>query len=619
MSLNHQSRFSLFLWSVLVLGGCVGLSTYRDTTASSSDQGGGSAVIQLPVAEGRELMCTQGAHGSHSHQSESTQYDIDLDTSNSVDEEVFSPVSGKAYVHRESATSGFGYHVNIELSDGTYVVIGHMDDIFLTDGQEVAEGTIMGYEGCTGNCSGDHIHIGLHEGDASLTADNGVSIPAVYWTADASEYGSAQTITSEEFVCGIRSEGDAQDGHFYESELAVNLWHPDGTLIKTPDNARVYVLEDGNTRWIENESTFWGLGYDFADVTLVSDEELSCYGKGSDMSGEVSIDAGFDVEGDLWLILGSASDPDRYRVHVRGDGWEHVMASWGLDYGLSNWPDTYGDSASYMTDWPPSASYMGLRDGTIVKEEDASDVWVISGGYALPVQSWDVYLLMSYFPRSILTVEDGIVGELHLLGNCATDQMCIDFTAVTSCGGGMDISGGPGVGGDSDWNPNNEEEHQEEEQDDAPVEEEEEVETAVSVLTVEVDYPANYPELTLTVQPIFAVSSLGDYWSASVEVTSDDEVSWSEEGDYSGLLGVRFNVNVDSDGDGTADDWYCYGHYSSAFLEYGVAVEITLDADSWDENDLVMWSPGESSDTSLGCSALLWFGSTSSIVDGHID
>jgi hypothetical protein len=140
----------------------------------------------------------------------------------------------------------------------------------------------------------------------------------------------------------------------------------------------------------------------------------------------------------------------------------------------------------------------------------------------------------------------------------------------------------------------------------------------VSTLTIEVDYPANYPGLTLTVQPIFNPSDLGDSWWASPSVTDDDEVNWSDTGDYSGLLGARFNVNVDSDGDGVNDDWYCYGHYSTAFLEYGVSVDIMLDSDSWDENDLVTWSPGSESDTSLGCSALLWLGSTSSISEGAV-
>lgn len=614
------------------------IASYDDL--NSQNQGGGGLVLELPFGSGVEKMCTQGVGGTHSHSDTSTYYDLDLDTSNDVDEEIFAPISGIARVHMESASSGFGYHVNIDLGDGTYVVEGHFDDIFVQDGDEVTVGSLLGYEGCTGNCTGDHVHIGLHEGDAGETADNGTSIPADYRAANQSDGTGVTTIASEDFACGIRSEGDPQDGDTYESQLAINLWHPDGTLVKTPDNVRVYVLESGETRWIENEETFWGLKYDFDDVTLVSQSELDCYGEGSDIAGETLVDAAFDTEGELWLIVGDSSDPDRYRARVRGTGWEDVMASWGLDYDQSNWPDTYGDTSSYMANWPPSASYVGMRDGTIVKESDASDVYIISGGFALPVKTWDVYLLMNHYSRDILTVDDGIVGELHLVGSCASDQMCLDTEAVTTCGGGLELSDSPGEGGEqgtdneadtgTDEEPQDEEEEEAEEEEEQEVEEEEEQEEKQEeeqeadeemggiTLRIDVDYPADYPELTLTVQPIFAESSLGDYWLASESVSETDEVSWSDTGDYSGLLGVRFNVNVDTDGDDVEDDWYCYGHYTTAFLEYGVAVDITLDTDSWDENDLVTWSPGGESDTHLGCSALLWFGSTSSITEGAV-
>lgn len=591
-----------------------------------SDQGGGGLVIQLPLSKGSESQCTQGAYGAHSHNLPYTLLDIDLDTSNDADEEVYAPVAGVVRVHKESATSGFGYHVNIDRGDGTYVVIAHLFDIFVTDGQEVAEGTLIGYEGCTGECTGDHIHIGLHAGDAGETADQGESIPTTYSAADASEQDGITTIESEEFICGIRSEGDPSDGHFYESGLAVSLWHPDGALVKTPDNARVYLLEGGDLRWIENEDAFWSRNWSFDEVVRISDEELDCYGEGSDIAGTGFVDAIFDTEEELWLLVGMSDDSNRYRAPVRGTGWEAVMSSWGLAYNQSNWPDTHGDQSGYLTNWPPVEEYVGLRDGTLVKEEDASDVYAIANGYALPIETWNVYLLMNLFHRSILVVEDGVVGELHQVGSCATGQMCLDAVAVTTCGGGLDImDGSSGSGGESwqddeeedGWSDSGEEEEEEETEEGVEGEEEEQTDDT-STLSIEVNYPADEPELTLTVQPIFSVLNLGDYWSASESVNEGDEVSWSDTADYTGLLGVRFNVNVDTDGDGSEDDWYCYGHYTTAFLEYGVAVDIKLDEDIWDEDDLVTWSPGSESQTELGCSALLWFGSTSMIAEGYV-
>jgi hypothetical protein len=612
--------------ALFILTGC-SFGMVRNSDPVLSEQGGSGIILEFPLKRGYNALCTQGAYGIHSHSTTSTLYDLDLDTDNYADEEVFASISGTVYVHMESASSGFGYHVNIDLGNGYYVCIAHLSAIFVSDGEEVTVGQLLGYEGKTGDSSGDHVHIGLHQGDASLPAQYGVSVPATYRVSNQSEGSGLVTLGSEEFQCGLRSAGDDRDGDTYQSDLAINLWHPNGALVKTPDNPRVYLLEEGNARWIENESTFWGLEYDFQDVTLISESELSCYGEGSVLAGEAFIDAAFDTEEDLWLIVGDASDPDRYRSRVRGTGWEHVMASWGLSYGLDHFPDSYGDTSSYMASWPPTSTYVGLRDGTIVKESDASDVYVVSDGFALPVKTWDVYLLMNHYTREILLTDDGMVGELHQVGNCSTDQMCLDVDAVTTCGGGMDLVDGGSTGGDGehivevpeeeeDSDPPMDTGEPQEQEDPAPDEEEET--STISTLSVDADYPAEFPLLTLTVQTIFNPSDLGDGWTDSVSETDADEVYWSQTGDFSSLLGVRINVDVDQEGDGRYDDWYCYGHYATAFLEYGVSVEVTLDGDVWDENDLVTWSPGEESDTHLGCSALLWFGSTSTITEGAV-
>ncbi len=121
---------------------------------TSTDQGGGEPGLQLPFARGVEKICTQGPGGSRSHSSASTRYDIDLDTDNNSQEPLYAPVSGTARVHTESASSGFGYHVSIDLGDGTYVVIGHCSVIFVSDGDEVVAGQLLAYEGNTGNSTG---------------------------------------------------------------------------------------------------------------------------------------------------------------------------------------------------------------------------------------------------------------------------------------------------------------------------------------------------------------------------------------------------------------------------------------------------------------------------------
>jgi hypothetical protein len=461
-------RLMRLFWICLVslsfffmLSGCDG-SDVISMPASVGDAGGGATrVLELPLALGSEHLCVQGAGGSYSHQGRSTRYDLDLDTSNVADEEVYAPAGGVIHVHDDSATSGFGYHVNIDLGDGTYVVIAHLSEIFVSDGDEVAAGQLIAYEGMTGYAQGDHIHLGLHRGDPSQDAAMGESVPVSYRVVDQTVRDGVQMIQSEDFDCGLRSAGDARDGHFYQSQLMVPMWHPDGTLVKTPDNARVYLLEDGRTRWIENESTFWAHNYAFSEVVLVSDEELACYGEGQDLNRSYAVDAFFDTEEQLWLVLGAEDSSARVRYRVRGLGWEQVMASWGLEYDTSNWPPTLGDTHIYMLNWEPLSTYIGLRDGTLVSEVDAPDLFVVSGQYALPVQNWAVYLMEGFFDREVLQVPDGMVGELHRVGDCAADYLCVDLPAITTCGGGLDLSDGES-GGDP-W-----EDPEDEPQDDDP-------------------------------------------------------------------------------------------------------------------------------------------------------
>ncbi len=46
----------------------------------------------------------------------------------------------------------------------------------------------------------------------------------------------------------------------------------DGTLIKTADDSRVYVISNGQRRWLANEQTFNQLGYKWSDVITVSEK-----------------------------------------------------------------------------------------------------------------------------------------------------------------------------------------------------------------------------------------------------------------------------------------------------------------------------------------------------------
>ncbi len=450
-----RSFISLFVFLCSFLAGCEydpcdplkGGSYYCDWRTSASDEQGASDLyaIQLPFAAGDVRRCTQGAGGSYSHTGTSTKHDVDLDTLNTEQEEIYAPVAGIAQVHTESATTNFGYHLNIGLGDGSYVVVAHLDEIFIEDGAEVTAGQLIGYEGCTGACTGDHVHVGRHEGEAELPAQSGTSVEVAYYTRDTSDATAELTeVSGEDFVCDVSS------GHVYESALPVTSWHPSGSLVKVPNNPNVYLVDGGQARHIEDETVFWSHGYDFADMALISDEELDCLGEGAPVDEEGVVDAGYMEEtGEKWLVVSTNGGEDSFRQRVGNTAWEQVFASWGLVYDSDNPPAVYEENDPFFTDYPERSGNAPFRDGTVVKESSQSDVYVISDGVALPVDDWATYLLLGFEAREIVTVDSGEVSQvMDRVGDCASDVWCLDAEAVTTCGGGLELGSGENGGTD---------------------------------------------------------------------------------------------------------------------------------------------------------------------------
>jgi hypothetical protein len=57
----------------------------------------------------------------------------------------------------------------------------------------------------------------------------------------------------------------------------------DGTLIKLAADSKVYVISNGQRRWLANESTFNQLGYNWSDIITVNDKVFSLHPQGDDL------------------------------------------------------------------------------------------------------------------------------------------------------------------------------------------------------------------------------------------------------------------------------------------------------------------------------------------------
>ncbi|HJN85291.1 MAG TPA: M23 family metallopeptidase [Patescibacteria group bacterium] len=197
------------------------------TMLGCADRGGvavfdGRTTMHMPFEAGTKWLCTQGTEASYSHNGNSTRYDLDFDTPNPPNEPamLYAPLAGTAYVHDDG--TGFGKHVNIDLNDGTYIVLGHMKHVYVGNAMFVQVGEAVGLAGSTGSSSGEHVHVGLHAGDADQFAGRGTSIPSNMFDRDVNANPSITRPNSgAEHICGIPG------GHKYESQLPLFMLGPE--------------------------------------------------------------------------------------------------------------------------------------------------------------------------------------------------------------------------------------------------------------------------------------------------------------------------------------------------------------------------------------------------------
>lgn len=387
--------------------------------------GGGedSVTIDMPFTSGERLTCSQGVGGGYSHHFDSTYYDVDFDTPNDSAMPLYAPVSGVAYVHDLNEDDGFGIHVNIDMGDGTYVLLGHLSEMFVDNGSEVAAGQLIGYEGTTGDSTGDHVHVGRHDGDAARDATLGTSLEGLALRLDDATSGNTNlTLATGEMTCALPG------GHVYASHLATPKWHPNGSLVKTPSDATVYVIEGGAVRPFLDEASFWSRGYDFGDVALIDEDELACYDDGSTIQGQGDVHAVYDG-GTVWLIADAGDRATASRVHT--SGWQAVLKSWGIT--AATYDDLPTDSIDATT---TGDGYASFRDGSLVSEVSSATVYVISDGIAMPIETWEAYLLLGFEDRSVIEVDDGVVrAVMERVGDCTTNAYCVSRDDVLTCGG----------------------------------------------------------------------------------------------------------------------------------------------------------------------------------------
>ena len=83
---------------------------------------------------------------------------IDIDQYNSPNAPILASTSGLVTFAGGDSCCSYGLYVVIVSPGGIETLYAHLSSINVVQGQQVAQGDIIGYAGCTGYCTGNHLH-----------------------------------------------------------------------------------------------------------------------------------------------------------------------------------------------------------------------------------------------------------------------------------------------------------------------------------------------------------------------------------------------------------------------------------------------------------------------------
>lgn len=82
--------------------------------------------------------------------------------------------------------SAYGKHVCVKHEDGKVSLYAHLSNVYVDKGQQVGISSTLGMEGATGNASGSHLHLEIHQGGYKYPP-NGSSPASCPWLLNPAE------------------------------------------------------------------------------------------------------------------------------------------------------------------------------------------------------------------------------------------------------------------------------------------------------------------------------------------------------------------------------------------------------------------------------------------------
>ena len=134
---------------------------------TSPDQPAPAAPVPAPASSGAGLIWPVYGPIS-SYMDASHPLGIDIDLYNAPGAAIAAATSGTVTFAGGDPCCSYGLYVVVMSPDGIETLYAHLSSISVSVGQQVGQGQTLGYAGCTGYCTGTHLHFEV--------IDNGVRV-----------------------------------------------------------------------------------------------------------------------------------------------------------------------------------------------------------------------------------------------------------------------------------------------------------------------------------------------------------------------------------------------------------------------------------------------------------
>ena len=152
--------------------------------------------------------------------------------------QIFAVAPGRVYrVHRNPNNHNYGIHIRLQHQDGYQTVYAHMEEAFVSQGDMVEAGSVLGLADSTGNSRGPHLHFSLKKSGSTdknwpynLIDPTPFLLPLLAWQPPAGPYVTGWMNKMSLYVQGELAQV-ARDDATLNLGPDEKLLVPEGTLV----------------------------------------------------------------------------------------------------------------------------------------------------------------------------------------------------------------------------------------------------------------------------------------------------------------------------------------------------------------------------------------------------